>query len=257
MDWNVYLSGEIHSDWRERIMEGAKAAGLDVAPSRDGRDLYADRHLRERGAFVTVDHPEVGEIQLVGPPFRLSGMELATVRAPLLGEHTDEILLDVHRAILEKYPDALLVLTPRHPERFDDVASLVESRGFGYCRRSSSPVCQPESQVYLGDTMGELTVFFAAADVAFVAGSLMDDPEFLKNVEDLGAVVVPVQGESQAAGGMGLGERIVHRDRLQRRFLGSPEPVEGPEAFGTVGALNRLGFGGRLRQQLSRLVSGS
>lgn len=85
----------------------------------------------------------------------------------------DEILLDVHNAILEKYPDALLVLTPRHPERFDDVAALVESRGFGYCRRSKMPVCKAESQVYLGDTMGELTVFFAAADVAFVAGSLM------------------------------------------------------------------------------------
>ena len=53
----------------------------------------------------------------------------------------DELLLDVHQAILEKYPDALLVLTPRHPERFDAVAALVESRGFGYCRRSKTPVC--------------------------------------------------------------------------------------------------------------------
>ena len=85
----------------------------------------------------------------------------------------DELLLDVHQAILEKYPDALLVLTPRHPERFDAVAALVESRGFGYCRRSKTPVCKTTSQVYLGDTMGELTVFFAAADVAFVAGSLV------------------------------------------------------------------------------------
>ncbi|MEJ2321319.1 MAG: lipid IV(A) 3-deoxy-D-manno-octulosonic acid transferase, partial [Gammaproteobacteria bacterium] len=85
----------------------------------------------------------------------------------------DELLLDVHKAILARYPDALLVLTPRHPERFDAVAALVESRGFGYCRRSRMPVCKPSSQVYLGDTMGELTVFFAAADVAFVAGSLV------------------------------------------------------------------------------------
>jgi 3-deoxy-D-manno-octulosonic-acid transferase len=85
----------------------------------------------------------------------------------------DELLLDVHRAILEKYPGALLVLTPRHPERFNDVAALVDRQGFSYCRRSESPVCKQASQVYLGDTMGELTVFFAAADVAFVAGSLM------------------------------------------------------------------------------------
>jgi 3-deoxy-D-manno-octulosonic-acid transferase len=85
----------------------------------------------------------------------------------------DELLLDVHRSILEKYPEALLVLTPRHPERFNEVAALVDRQGFSYCRRSESPVCKQASQVYLGDTMGELTVFFAAADVAFVAGSLM------------------------------------------------------------------------------------
>lgn len=85
----------------------------------------------------------------------------------------DELLLDVHRKILAKYPDALLVLTPRHPERFDDVAALVDRQGFSYCRRSENPVCRQQSQVYLGDTMGELTVFLAAADVAFVAGSLM------------------------------------------------------------------------------------
>ena len=85
----------------------------------------------------------------------------------------DELLLDVHRSLLERYPDALLVLTPRHPERFDEVAALVDRQGFSYCRRSQNMVCRKESQVYLGDTMGELTVFFAAADVAFVAGSLM------------------------------------------------------------------------------------
>lgn len=85
----------------------------------------------------------------------------------------DELLLDVHRSILAKFPDALLVLTPRHPERFDDVAALVDRQGFSYCRRSESPVCRQQSQVYLGDTMGELTVFLAAGDVAFVAGSLM------------------------------------------------------------------------------------
>jgi 3-deoxy-D-manno-octulosonic-acid transferase len=66
----------------------------------------------------------------------------------------------------------LLVLVPRHPERFDRVASLCESRSLRVARRTQS---QPPAgfDVFLGDTMGELPLFYAASDVAFVGGSLV------------------------------------------------------------------------------------
>jgi len=67
-------------------------AGLRAAPSRDHRDLYADPHLRARGAFARVEHPEAGELELVGTPWRLSGTEAEVRRAPLLGEHNDVVL---------------------------------------------------------------------------------------------------------------------------------------------------------------------
>ncbi|MBN1613665.1 MAG: CoA transferase, partial [Deltaproteobacteria bacterium] len=67
-------------------------AGLAAAPCRDAADLYADRHLQERQAFVRVDHPEVGPVELVGLPWKISGMEAAVVRAPLLGEHNAYVL---------------------------------------------------------------------------------------------------------------------------------------------------------------------
>jgi 3-deoxy-D-manno-octulosonic-acid transferase len=86
----------------------------------------------------------------------------------------DEQMIAVHKRILEKYPDALMILTPRHPERFDEVTQLLQNSGLVFCRRSENPVCNSQSMVYLGDTMGDLTVFFAAADVAFVGGSLVD-----------------------------------------------------------------------------------
>ena len=70
-------------------------AGLFAAPSRDGRDLYADPHLRARGAFVTVNHPELGPLELVGPPFRVSGLDLPVRHAPLLGEHNDYVLREL------------------------------------------------------------------------------------------------------------------------------------------------------------------
>jgi crotonobetainyl-CoA:carnitine CoA-transferase CaiB-like acyl-CoA transferase len=67
-------------------------AGLMAAPSREGRDLYADPHLKARGAFVKINHPEIGELELVAPPWKLSDLETPTGHAPLLGEHNQYVL---------------------------------------------------------------------------------------------------------------------------------------------------------------------
>lgn len=67
-------------------------AGLAAAPSRDGRDMYADPHLLERNAFVTITHPERGELELPGPPFRINGIDTQVACAPRLGEHNEYIL---------------------------------------------------------------------------------------------------------------------------------------------------------------------
>jgi len=84
----------------------------------------------------------------------------------------DEQILAAHRFIRKLYPDAQLILVPRHPERFDDVASLCKEQGFKYSRRSLGE--DTEQAVYLGDTMGELLLLFATADIAFVGGSLVE-----------------------------------------------------------------------------------
>ena len=76
-------------DWLAREL---LAAGVTAAPSRDGRDLYADSHLRERGSFVTVDHPDLGPLELVGAPFRIEGHDLSPRHAPRLGEDNDHVL---------------------------------------------------------------------------------------------------------------------------------------------------------------------
>jgi benzylsuccinate CoA-transferase BbsF subunit len=67
-------------------------AGLAAAPSRNGEDIYADPHLRARETFVTVDHPDWGDLELMGSPWKMSGDEAQIQRAPLLGEHNDEVL---------------------------------------------------------------------------------------------------------------------------------------------------------------------
>jgi 3-deoxy-D-manno-octulosonic-acid transferase len=83
----------------------------------------------------------------------------------------EEIILAAHKRILEKYPTALLILVPRHPDRFDQVANLIKQQGFKFIRRSQNEPCTADVQVYLGDTMGEMLTLFSAVDAAFVAGS--------------------------------------------------------------------------------------
>ncbi|CAE6891595.1 lipid IV(A) 3-deoxy-D-manno-octulosonic acid transferase [Ectopseudomonas khazarica] len=85
----------------------------------------------------------------------------------------DEIVLAAHRQLLETRPNALLILVPRHPERFSSVHELCLSDGLTTRRRSSGEVLQAGDQVLLGDTMGELLFLYALADIAFVGGSLV------------------------------------------------------------------------------------
>ena len=85
----------------------------------------------------------------------------------------EDIILTAHKKIVSAIPNALLVLVPRHPERFNEVATLAQKKGFSIVRRSTHQACLPQTQVFVGDTMGELLLFFSAVDVAFIGGSLI------------------------------------------------------------------------------------
>jgi 3-deoxy-D-manno-octulosonic-acid transferase len=87
-------------------------------------------------------------------------------------EGEEALILDAWRALANKPPGMLLVLVPRHPQRFDEVARMVEERGLSLARRSALPE-QLDSEVLLGDSMGELFAYYAACDCAFIGGSLL------------------------------------------------------------------------------------
>ena len=87
----------------------------------------------------------------------------------------EEAALEAHKLVRSRYPDALLVIVPRHPNRFNDVAEVIQRAGVSFQRRSQA---EPDgtsvvTQVLLVDTLGELLDFYAASDVAFVGGSLV------------------------------------------------------------------------------------
>jgi len=85
----------------------------------------------------------------------------------------DEIALAAHKTLLKTRPDALLILVPRHPERFASVHTLCQQQGFAVKRRSTGEQVDKTTQVLLGDTLGELLFLYALADLALVGGSLV------------------------------------------------------------------------------------
>jgi 3-deoxy-D-manno-octulosonic-acid transferase len=88
-------------------------------------------------------------------------------------EGEEDVVLDAHRALIAQRPDALLVLVPRHPNRFERVRQWLGASEVTFVSRSAEEALTPQTQVMLGDTLGELTLFYAACDVAFVGGSFV------------------------------------------------------------------------------------
>ncbi len=120
----------------------------------------------------------------------------------------EEAVLDAHRRVRQKHPNALLVIVPRHPNRFNDVASVIQQSGASFARRSTDGAADSGStvggtadgaeaadargkvEVLLVDTLGELLDFYAASDVAFVGGSLV--PIGGHNLLEPAALALPI-----------------------------------------------------------------
>ncbi len=87
-------------------------------------------------------------------------------------EGEEALILDAWKARMPQ--GVLLTLVPRHPQRFDEVAALAMAKGFRVARRSDNQPVPADADVWIGDSMGEMFAYYAAADVAFVGGSLLE-----------------------------------------------------------------------------------
>ncbi|XKE45573.1 lipid IV(A) 3-deoxy-D-manno-octulosonic acid transferase [Halomonas organivorans] len=150
----------------------------------------------------------------------------------------DEAVLDAHDRLRKTRPEALLILVPRHPQRFDAVAELCTSRGLATARRSAGEWPQAGTAVYLGDTMGELTALYGAADLAFVGGSLV--PVGGHNLLEPAALGVPVLTGPELANFTEVAEALREREAL----------VEVADAEALAEALARLLDDGEARRRL-------
>lgn len=159
------------------------------------------------------------------------------------GGGEEEAVLQAHRHIGTAHPGALLVLAPRHPNRFGDVAAWLQRQGIAFVRRSRASEAGTETggfNVLLLDTLGELLYFYAAADVAFVGGSLapigghnllepaalglpvLTGPNY-SNGEDVARLLLDCGGAEVVHDGAELGTRVAElmSDQTQRLEMGS------------------------------------
>lgn len=158
-------------------------AELSLVAAQTEAEAERFRQLGARPGCVEV----TGSIKFdlrVDPELLLRAAELraswgATQRPVWIAASThageDEIVFAAHRQLLAQQPQALLILVPRHPERFAAMFELSEREGFTTVRRSQGHAVTDETQVLLGDTLGELLFLYALADLAFVGGSLVEN----------------------------------------------------------------------------------
>ncbi|WP_086981678.1 lipid IV(A) 3-deoxy-D-manno-octulosonic acid transferase [Vibrio aphrogenes] len=107
-------------------------------------------------------------------------------------EGEDDIILSAHQKLLIKHPNALLILVPRHPERFHNVLLLCQNKKFNTVSRTSNQPVNLTTEIYLGDTMGEMMTLIGASDACFIGGSLIGNKVGGHNVLEPAALSKPI-----------------------------------------------------------------
>lgn len=135
-------------------------------------------HLHDLG----LNHAQTGQnLKSIAGPLPCDAAELTRLRTNLLDRplwlalsthpNEDEIMLKAHQSLLKAYPDLLLILVPRHPERAGDIETLISHKGLQYQKRTTRRQITPETQVYLADTIGETGLWLALSPITCICGS--------------------------------------------------------------------------------------
>ncbi|MCB1743850.1 MAG: 3-deoxy-D-manno-octulosonic acid transferase, partial [Gammaproteobacteria bacterium] len=150
------IAAQTEADARRLVALGADPEHVQVTGSIKF-DLQLPASLREQAAVLR----------------RRLGISRSVLIAASTHDGEEAQVLDAFERIRAEVPDCLLLLVPRHPERFGLALSQCRRRGLACTSRSANPRDCDGMDVFVGDSMGELPLYYAAADVAFVGGSLV------------------------------------------------------------------------------------
>ncbi|MEA3132760.1 MAG: 3-deoxy-D-manno-octulosonic-acid transferase [Gammaproteobacteria bacterium] len=162
----------------------------------------------------------------------------------------EDLVLTAHAELQADVAGALLLLVPRHPERFQSVADLLSRRGFRFERRSSGNAVRPDCEVLLVDTVGELATLYASVDVAFVGGSLV--PVGGHNLLEPAALGVPVITGPYQSSGKEIAQLLL-REGAALQVADAPQLTDGlKQLFADPARRSRMGASGRHAVDVNR-----
>lgn len=141
-------------------------AGLRALGAQNAQ-LFPGGNLKAGAAPLPVDHAMLDSLRA-----SCAGRPVWIASSTHKGE--EETVLAAHKALLTRHQDLCLILVPRHPERGDEIARLIDTAGLTHTRRSQGGQVTPAAQVYLADTLGELGLFYAVSPVVFLGGALLE-----------------------------------------------------------------------------------
>jgi 3-deoxy-D-manno-octulosonic-acid transferase len=204
------------------------------------RELGADPEKIVVTGNLKFDMPVPYDAELKGEDLRRQWGRLRPVWIAGSTHEGEELpVLEAHLEVLTRWPDALLLIAPRHPERFKLVEHSARSLGFTVGTRSADRAPSSAHQVFVIDAMGELMPYYAASDLAFVGGSLASigghnvlEPAALSrpvlvgphtfNFEEITLTLIQEGGALRVNGAEELGERVLQllRDQPRREHMG-------------------------------------
>ncbi len=160
-------------------------------------DIHVPSEVVARGRELRAQHARERPVWVAGSTHR--------------GE--EQIVLDAHRRVRMAHSNGLLVLVPRHPGRFAEVIDWLVRERVRFIKRSQGNTCEPDTEVLLVDTLGELLDFYAAGDVAFVGGSLV--PIGGHNLLEPAALGLPVLSGPHNFNGTEITRLLIERGAVQ------------------------------------------
>ncbi|KIC42059.1 3-deoxy-D-manno-octulosonic acid transferase [Ruegeria sp. ANG-R] len=178
---NARLSEKSVTGWKKRPNTARFILGhFNVFLTQNSRtadnliDMGADADRIEPGTNLKAmsDPLPVDQETLTDIGTQIANRPLWIASSTHTGE--EDIVLQAHRQLLQRWPDLLLLLIPRHPERRGEVLNLTNDAGMSTAQRSTGQPITPDTQVYVADTLGETGTWYALCPIVFLGGSLKE-----------------------------------------------------------------------------------
>ena len=177
---NARMSAKSIEGWQKKGGQSGKAlfGMFDLI-------LAADQNTANGLSWILdTDIETIGNLKDAAPPLPVDPKDFMRYRQAVQGRRVwcaasthkgeDPMMLGSHQAVLNSYPDALLILAPRHPERRDEILDLIQARGWHCAARSENQDITQNTKVFLVDTIGDMGLAYRLSQISFVCGSLIE-----------------------------------------------------------------------------------